>query len=83
MCTLVNVVHHHTCQRDVSVHHGRWLSVNDKADISADKEAGNWKYYVFALVLALEWGGHHLELHDGAGEAAALFQQGETRLGEG
>ena len=36
-----------TCQRDVSVPRGRWLIVNNKADISANKEAENRKYYVF------------------------------------
>lgn len=54
MCLLVSVAHRHTCQQDVSVCHGRWLSVNNKADISANKEGENWKYYV--LVLALNWG---------------------------
>lgn len=35
-------------------------------------------------MLALKGGaGHPSGLHDGAGEAAALLQQGETRLGEG
>lgn len=85
MCTLVSFGHHHSCQRAVSAHHGRWLGVNNKADISANKEAGNCKYYVSV-------GGSRVDpearatirgLHDGAGEAAALFEQGEARLGEG
>lgn len=60
--------------------------VSDGADISANKEAENWKYYIFVRGsprVDPKVGSGFSGLHDGAGEAAALLQQGEARLGEG
>lgn len=58
----------------------------NNVDILANKEAENRKilhFFVAGSRVDPKSRGRRLGLHDGAGEAAALLQQRETRLGEG